>query len=54
MSHYQKYFFSAAGTLSSLEQFRERKKNTKRSEKGSSEESAGWIKGKGASKKLYG
>jgi len=37
---------------SSLEQFRERK-NRQRSEQGY-EEAVGWIKGKGASKKLYG
>ncbi len=53
VSHFQKYFFDAAGTLSSLEQFRERK-NRQRSEQGYAEEAVGWIKGKGASKKLYG
>jgi len=53
VSHFQKYFFDAAGTLSSLEQFRE-SKNIRRSEKGSEAEPSGWIKGKGASKKLYG
>ena len=53
VSHFQKYFFDAAGTLASLEQFRERK-NAQRTEQGSSVEPAGWIKGKGASKKLYG
>ena len=52
VSHFQKYFFDAAGTLSSLEQFRERR-NMQRSEKGSNAEPVGWIKGKGASKKLY-
>jgi len=53
VSHFQKYFFDAAGTLSFLEQFRERK-NRQRSEQGYAEEAVGWIKGKGASKKLYG
>ena len=53
VSHFQKHFFDAAGTLSSLEQFRERK-NVQRSEQGSGEGAVGWIKGKGASKKLYG
>lgn len=53
ISHFHKYFFDAAGTLSSLEQFRE-KKNRQQSEKGDAEESVAWIKGKGASKKLYG
>ena len=53
VSHFQKYFFDAAGTLSSLEQFRERK-NVQRSEQGSGGGSVGWIKGKSASKKLYG
>jgi REP element-mobilizing transposase RayT len=53
VSHFQKYFFDAAGTTSSLEQFRERK-NRQRSEQGNRVEPAGWIKGKGASKKLYG
>jgi len=53
VSHFQKYFFDAAGTLSSLEQFKERK-NMQRSEQGSKAELIGWIKGKGASKKLYG
>jgi len=46
VSHFQKYFFDAAGTLSSLEQFRERK-NRQQSEKGSAEESVAWIKGGG-------
>jgi len=45
-SHFQKYFFYAAGTLSSLEQFRE-KKNRQQSEKGNAEESVAWIKGGG-------
>jgi len=31
-----------------------RKKNRQQSEKGNAEESVAWIKGKGASKKLYG
>jgi len=53
VSHFQKYFFDAAGTLSSLEQFRE-SKNAKRSGKDRESEPVGWIKGKGASKKLYG
>ena len=53
VSHFQKHFFDAAGTLSSLEQFRE-KKNRQRSEQGCTEGTAEWIKGKGASKKLYG
>jgi REP element-mobilizing transposase RayT len=53
VSYFQKYFFDAAGTISSLEQFKERK-NRQRSEQGSKAEPAGWIKGKGASKKLYG
>ena len=52
ISHFQKYFFDAAGTLSSLERFRERK-NIQRSEQGCKAEPVGWIKGKGASKKLY-
>jgi len=51
--HFQKYFFDAAGTLSSLEQFRGRQ-NAKRIERGDSKGPAGWINGKGASKKLYG
>ena len=38
--------FYAAGTLSSLEQFRE-KKNRQQSEKGNVEESVAWIKGGG-------
>jgi len=45
-SYFHKYFFDAAGTLSSLEQFRE-KKNRQQSEKGNAEESVAWIKGKG-------
>ena len=53
VSHFQKHFFDAADTLSSLGQFRERK-NRQRSEKGFAEEAVDWIKGKGASKKLYG
>jgi hypothetical protein len=53
VSHFQKYFFDAAGTLSSLEQFRERK-NSQRAEQGGGVEPAVWMKGKGASKKLYG
>ena len=53
VSHFHKYFFDAAGTLSSLEQFRERK-NMQRSEKADAEESVAWIKGVGSSKKLYG
>jgi len=53
VSHFQKYFFDAAGTLSSLEQFRE-SKNAQRSEQGSGKEPVVWIKGKSASKKLYG
>ena len=52
VSHFQKCFFDAAGTLSFLEGFRERR-NMQRSEQGSNAESVGWIKGKGASKKLY-
>ena len=52
VSHFHKYFFDAAGTLSSLERFRERK-NRQRSEQGGHAEPVGWIKGKGASKKLY-
>ena len=52
VSHFQKYFFDAAGTLSSFEQFRERK-NRQRFEQGIKEEPTVWIKGKGASKKLY-
>jgi len=53
VSYFPRYFFDAVGTFSSLEQFRERK-NTQRSEQGNSTEPVGWIKGKGASKKLYG
>ena len=49
ISHFQKYFFDAAGTLSSLEQFRERR-NAQRLKQGNGAEPVGWIKGKGASK----
>ena len=53
VSHFHKYFFDAVGTISSLEQFRENK-NRQRSEQGYTEEAVQWVKGKGASKKLYG
>jgi len=53
VSHFQKHFFDAAGTLSSLEQFRERK-NRQRSEQGYTKGTAEWMKGKRASKRLYG
>ena len=53
VSHFHKYFFDAAGTLSSLEQFRERK-NRQRSEMADEEESVAWIKGMASYKKLYG
>ena len=53
VSHFQEYFFDAAGTLSFLEQFRERK-NKLRLKQADGVEPIGWIRGKGASNKLYG
>ena len=53
VSHFQRYFFDAVGTLSSLEQFRERK-NKLRSKQAGAVESIEWIRARGASKKLHG
>ena len=53
VSHFQKHFFDAAGALSSLEQFRVRK-NKLRSKQADGVGPIEWIRGKGASKKLYG
>ena len=51
--HFQRYFFDAAGTVSSLEEYHARVNGDRA---GKEKESAplGWIRGKGASLKLYG
>ncbi|MBV1872176.1 MAG: hypothetical protein KUG83_06480 [Gammaproteobacteria bacterium] len=53
VSHFQKYFFDAAGTLSSLEHFRVRR-NKLGSKQAGGVAPIAWVRGKGASKKLYG
>ena len=53
VSHFQKYFFDAAGTVSSLEKYQQRL-NIKREQEKQKTSPIEWIKGKGASKKLYG
>jgi len=50
--HFQKYFFDAAGSVSSLEKYQARV-NEDRSKQEKPESPLGWIKGKGASLKLY-
>ena len=51
--HFQKYFFDAAGTVSSLEEYQARV-NGDRAGKDKEATPLGWIRGKGASLKLYG
>ena len=51
--HFQKYFFDAAGTVSALDDYHARV-NGDRASKATEEAPLGWIRGKGASLKLYG
>jgi len=51
--HFQKYFFDAAGSVASLEKYQERV-NEDRLKQEKLIAPLGWIKGKGASLKLYG
>lgn len=53
VAHFQKHFFDAAGTVSSLEQYRDRV-NEHRQQQDEALSPVAWVKGKGASKKLYG
>ena len=50
--HFQRYFFDAAGTVSSLEEYQARV-NDDRASKEKESAPLGWIRGKGASLKLY-
>ena len=52
VTKFQQYFFYAAGSVSSMEKY-QRKQNQKRAEQKQTTPIE-WIKGKGASKRLYG
>jgi len=51
--HFQKYFFDAAGTVSSLAEYQTRV-NDDRANKEKAVAPLGWVRGKGASLRLYG
>ena len=50
VSHFQRYFFDVAGTTASLEQYQQRRNAMRKVQVAPIE----WVKGKGASKRLFG